>query len=103
MTLILFLPSQLCAFQAFSLPLLSHHPFPSIFVVGPPRSLLSPGLLVTNKQTCLLYNAQAVPDFLLQYDNITFGEAPVRGVAPMLLVHMGVAKDVSLHDLVYQE
>jgi hypothetical protein len=34
--------------------------------------LLSPGPLVTNKQTCVLYNAQAVPDFLLQYENILF-------------------------------
>ena len=51
MTLIMFLPSQLCASLAFSLPCLSHLSFPSIFVVGPHRSLLSPGPLVTNKQT----------------------------------------------------
>ena len=47
MMLILFLPSQLCAFLAFSLPLLSHLSFPSILVVGPHRSLLSPGPPVT--------------------------------------------------------
>ena len=43
MTLILFLPSQLCAFLALFLPFLSHLSFPSIIVVGPHRSLLSPG------------------------------------------------------------
>ena len=54
MTLILFLPSQLCAFLAFSLPLLSHVSFPSILVVGPHWKLLSPGPLVTiNNQSGL--------------------------------------------------
>ena len=36
------------AFLAFSLPLLSRHPFP-LFFVGPHRSLQSSGPLVTNK------------------------------------------------------
>ena len=52
MTLILVLPSQLCTFLASggsSLPLLSHLSFPPILVVGPRRSLLSPGPLVTIK------------------------------------------------------
>ena len=31
---------QPSAFLAFSLPLLSHHPFPSFFVVGPHRLLI---------------------------------------------------------------
>ena len=53
-TLILFLPPRLCAFLAFSLPLLSHISFSSNLVVGPHRTLLSPGPLVTN-------NSQVVP------------------------------------------
>jgi len=48
--LILFLLSQLCAFLAFPLPCLSHLSFPLTTVVGPHRSLLSPGpLWQTNK------------------------------------------------------
>jgi len=43
MTLILFLPSQLCAFLALPLPCLSQLSFPLILVVGPHRSLLFPG------------------------------------------------------------
>jgi len=43
MTLILFLPSQLCAFLAFSLPLLSHLSFPSVLVLGPHRQKKSSG------------------------------------------------------------
>ena len=39
---------QPSAFLAYSLPLLSHHPFPPFLVVGPHRSLLSPGPLVTS-------------------------------------------------------
>jgi len=38
---------QPSTFLAFSLPCLSHHPLPSFLVVGPHRSLLSPGPLVT--------------------------------------------------------
>ena len=49
MTLILFLPSQLCTFLAFSHPLLSHLSFPSILFVGPHRSLLSPGSILSKK------------------------------------------------------
>jgi len=48
MTLILILPSQLCAFQALPLPLLSHLSFPSILVVGPHKSLISPGPIYFN-------------------------------------------------------
>jgi len=43
MTLILFLPFQLCAFLAFSFPLLSHLSFLSVLVVCPHKSLLFPG------------------------------------------------------------
>ena len=48
MTLILFLPFQLCTFLALFLPFLSHLFFPSIIVVGPHRSLLSPGPILSN-------------------------------------------------------
>jgi len=51
---------QPSAFLAFSLPLLSHHPFPLFLVVGPHRSLLSPGPPVTNKQTQLSSSAYSV-------------------------------------------
>jgi len=44
----LFLPSQLCTFLALSLPFLSHLSFPSTIVVGPHRSLLSPGPIYSN-------------------------------------------------------
>jgi len=47
LTLFSMLAYQLNAFLAFSLPLPSHHPFPSFLVVGTHRSLLTPGPLVT--------------------------------------------------------
>ena len=64
------------AFLAFSLPLPSHHLFPPFLVVGPHRSLLSPGPLVTinNQQfifmmQCLhmpwLWNMSSIALFLL--------------------------------------
>ena len=54
LTLFSMLAYQPNAFLAFSLPLPSHHPFPSFLVVGPHRILLSPGPLVTinNQQQC---------------------------------------------------
>jgi len=51
LTLFSMLAYQPNAFLAFSLPLPSHHLFPSFLVVGPHRSLLSPGPLVTNPQS----------------------------------------------------
>ena len=47
LTLFSMLAYQHNAFLAFSLPLPSHHPFPSFLVVGSHRSLLSPGPHVT--------------------------------------------------------
>jgi len=57
LTLFSMLAFQPNAFLAFSLPLPSHHPFPSFLVVGPHRSLLSPGPLVTinNQELTLNY------------------------------------------------
>ena len=45
-------------FLALSLPFLSHLSFPSILVVGPHRSLLSPGPVVTIKEACFLLCAE---------------------------------------------
>ena len=47
LTLFSMLAYQPNAFLAFSLPLLSHHLFPSSFAVGPHRRSLSPGPHVT--------------------------------------------------------
>ena len=85
LTLFSMLAYQPNAFLTFSLPLPSHHPFPSFLVVGPHRSLLSPGPLVSINQKSIAgdvsmersyltqaVTAQAVSDFLLLYDTSLF-------------------------------
>ena len=101
MTLFSMLAYQPNVFLAFSLPLPSHHPFPSCLVVGPHRSLLSPGPLVTNKQTILsqcetLLEVESLALSSIQSNVHTNLLAPVTLLKRALTTHDTIVRKVAL-------